>query len=322
MPRQTKRHNKLTGLLITLFHLSAERHGSIALVKVTLCMLLLVPIAAFGQSYLDQFPFQQQSTYFDFRFKRNPEHIKAIAHFADAFIGTVNRDFFKADFDYPIRVLVVEDSAALQKILRDRFDINVAPHFGIFLYRYNLFITYEDSGLGTFAHEIMHPLVERNLKDRPIWAIEGIPTFFEKFYGYWQDDKLVINWGYQNPWRIEMLGTNLTLLDLKAIVTTAQTPGDYRESDRRLVAMFLWEQGKFKRFLDLIKSGERNGYKSYFEAAMDLPLDKIIPLWAEYINTISKKRDEIMRLPPSTILDDKTSFEKFSTKYRIPLIRQ
>jgi len=29
--------------------------------------------------------------------------------------------------------------------------------------------------------------VERDLKDPPIWAIEGIPTFFEKFYGYYQD---------------------------------------------------------------------------------------------------------------------------------------
>jgi hypothetical protein len=65
---------------------------------------------------------------------------------------------------------------------------------GVFLYKYNLFATYEDSGLGTFAHEIMHPLVERNLKDRPEWAIEGIPTFFEKFYGYWRGDELIVNW--------------------------------------------------------------------------------------------------------------------------------
>src|SRR5215469_15849002 len=119
---------------------------------------------------------------------------------------------------------------------------------GLFLYKYNLFATYEDSGLGTFAHEIMHPLVERNLRDRPAWAIEGIPTFFEKFYGYWRDDELVVNWGFQNPWRIKELGANLARLDLQGILATTAGAGE-RESEQRLVSIFLWEQGKFKQFL-------------------------------------------------------------------------
>ena len=241
--------------------------------KMILCFwLLLAPIFAIAQDYLEQFPLQQQTKYFDFRFKRNPEQIKAIARFADGFINVVNRDFFKTDFDYPIRVLVLEDRATFQKFLRQQFGVSDPPNFGIFLYRYNLFATYEDSGLGTFAHEIMHPLVERNLKDRPIWAIVGIPTFFEKFYGYWQSNELVVNWGSQNPWRIEMLGTNLVQLDLKEIVSTMETPGKYRESDRRLVSVFLWEQGKFKQFLQLIKNREKNGYDSYFEATMGMPI--------------------------------------------------
>ena len=282
--------------------------------------LLLIPLIAASQDYLAQFPLRQQTKYFDFRYKQHPEKIKAIARFADGFISVVNRDFFKADFDYPIRVLVLEDRASFQKYLRQQFGVIDPPNFGIFLYRYNLFATYEDSGLGTFAHEIMHPLVERNLKDRPIWAIEGIPTFFEKFYGYWQDDELVINWGYQNPWRIDMLGTNLAQLDLKKIVSTTQTPGEYRESDRRLVSVFLWEQGKFKEFLHLIQTQEKNGYNSYFEAAMEMPIDRIVPLWQSYLNTIDGRRSQIMRLPTSIILPDKPAFQKFNEIYGIPVL--
>src|SRR5262249_4571125 len=96
------------------------------------------------------------------------------------------------------------------------------------------FARYEDSGLGTFAHEIMHPLVERNLRDRPPWAIEGIPSFFEKFYGYWRDGELVVNWGFQNPWRIKELGANLARLDLPTIL--AATAGGEKESEQRLVS--------------------------------------------------------------------------------------
>src|SRR5689334_21283722 len=65
--------------------------------------------------------FRQQSKYFDFRFKQHPEKIQAIARFADAFIDIVNRDFFKAEFDYPIRVLVTEDISTHQTLVSQQF---------------------------------------------------------------------------------------------------------------------------------------------------------------------------------------------------------
>jgi hypothetical protein len=288
--------------------------------KIILCfwLWLLTPWLAVSQSYLDQFPMREQTKYFDFRYKQHPEKVKEIARFADAFVLLVNRDFFQARFDYPIRVLVLEDRASFQKFLRQQFDVADPPNFGIFLFRYNLFATYEDSGLGTFAHEIMHPLVERNLKDRPIWAIEGIPTFFEKFYGYWNENELVVRWGYQNPWRIDMLGTNLTTLDLKQITSTKQTPGEYRESDRRLVSMFLWQQDKFKRFLELIQKQQKNGYDSYFEAALEMPIERAVPLWQEFLKSIAARRNQILTLPASTVLPDATAYQKFAITNGIP----
>jgi len=156
-------------------------------------LLLLSGGALMAQGYLAQFPVHQKGEHFDFYAKRNPERIAAIGKFADSFISMVNRDFFKADFDYPIRVLVLEDRAAFKGFLTDQLAVKEPPDFGIYLGSEKMFVTYEDSGLGTFTHEIMHPLVERNLKDRPLWAMEGIPTFFEKFYGYTQHDEFVVN---------------------------------------------------------------------------------------------------------------------------------
>jgi len=289
-----------------------------AVLKPVLAVLLLVTalfaIARTSQSYLEQLPLRQQSKYFDFRFKQHPEKIKAIAGFADAFIDIVNRDFFKAEFDYPIRVLVTEDFATHRTLVSEQFGVT-DPTMGIFLYKYNLFATYEDSGLGTFAHEIMHPLVERNLKDRPEWAIEGIPTFFEKFYGYWRGDELIVNWGFQNPWRIKQLGTDLARLDLPGILAT--TRAEERESEQRLVSIFLWEQGKFKQFLDLVKSRDKNGYDSHFEAAMGMPIGRVIPLWQDYLARIAARRAEILRLPLSAALPDQAAFHKFAASYGI-----
>ncbi len=276
--------------------------------------MVLFAISRTSQSYSEQLPLRQQSKYFDFRFKQHPEKIKAIARFADAFIDIVNRDFFKAEFDYPIRVLVTEDSAAHRTLVTKQFGVT-DPTMGIFLYKHNLFATYEDSGLGTFAHEIMHPLVGRNLKDRPAWAIEGVPTFFEKFYGYWRGDELVVNWGFQNPWRIKQLGTDLARLDLQGILTT--TRAGERESEQRLVSIFLWEQGKFKQFLDLVRKREKNGYDSYFEAAMERPIGRVIPLWQDYLARIVARRSEILRLPVSVTLTNEEAFHKFAASYGI-----
>ena len=289
-----------------------------AVLKPVLAVLLLVTalfaIARTSQSYSEQLPLRQQSKYFDFRFKQHPEKIKAIAGFADAFIDIVNRDFFEAEFDYPIRVLVTEDFATHRTLVSEQFGVT-DPTMGIFLYKYNLFATYEDSGLGTFAHEIMHPLVERNLKDRPEWAIEGIPTFFEKFYGYWRGDELVVNWGFQNPWRIKQLGTDLARLDLPGILAT--TRAEERESEQRLVSIFLWEQGKFKQFLDFVKRREKNGYDSYFEAAMEMPIGRVSPLWQDYLARIVARRAEILRLPLSAAQPDEAAFHRFAASYGI-----
>lgn len=213
---------------------------------------------------------------------------------------------------------MLEDRATFQEFLRREFRVNDPPGFGIYLPPpHKLFATYEDSGLGTFAHEIMHPLVERNLKDRPIWAMGGIPGFFEKFYGYWQQDKLTVHWGYPNPWRIQVLGTNLVRLDLKAILANTEYRTPYNQSDLRMVSMFLWEQGKLKRFLQLIEKGEKNGYKSYFEAALEMPVERVLPLWQSYLRAVAADARQIMRLPPSTILDDERAFRTFKVLHEL-----
>jgi hypothetical protein len=291
--------------------------------RILLCSLLLLPALAFAQDYLDQFPQRKQTEYFDFRYRRASPRIAEIARFADGFIKIVNRDFFKADFDYPIRVLVLEDRASFKEFLRREFHISDPPDFGIYVTPLKLFATYEDSGLGTFAHEIMHPLVERNLPDRPAWALEGIPTFFEKFYGFWTNADLVVQWGFQNPWRIDQLATNLTTLDLKQIVSYKAQQSAYSqlqnyESMQRMVSMFLWRQGRFKRFLQLVATREKNGYPTYFEAAMEMPIERILPLWQDYLNNVATKRIEIMLLPASTIFNSHAAFRGFAVASGLP----
>jgi hypothetical protein len=163
----------------------------------------------------------------------------------------------------------------------------------------------------------MHPLVEMNLPDRPVWAMEAIPGFFEKFYGYWKDDELMLSWGYHNPWRIEGLGTNLTRLDLKAILANREFQTRYNQSDLRMVVMFLWEQGKFNRFLRLIEAKQKHGYPSYFEAAMEMPIERVLPLWQQYLNDVEVHKRELLLLPASTVAANEQLFRPLKVVYKL-----
>ncbi len=151
----------------------------------------------------------------------------------------------RADVRLPHQGARAADARGVPTYLRNDLKIADPPAFGIYLGQAKAFVTFVSSGLGTFAHEIMHPLVERNLPKRPPWADKGIPSFFEKFLGYWDGDRLVLRFGYQNPWRIETLGDQIDRLDLRAILHRKTNDyGTSRNSDLRMVSVFLWRTGK------------------------------------------------------------------------------
>ena len=291
-------------------------------ISVWLLVLLAVPIIPLSvgcntqPQSLDRFPVQKQTRYFDFHYERNSSQIDGMARFADGYINLINRDFFKADFDYPIRVFVLADQNRFEEFVHRELRVPGPAGFGIYLYSNKLLATYEDSGLGTFTHEVLHAFVQRDLTRRPAWADEGIPTFFEKFYGYWKNDELVLFWGFQNPWRIEDLGTKLTQLNLLEIVSDQNPERD--ESKLRMVSLFLWEQGRFRRFLKLIAANDKRGYPSYFEAAMELPLERIIPLWQKYLLEVERRRTAILSLPLSSVFDSEEAFQSFAKLHGIP----
>jgi hypothetical protein len=240
-----------------------------------------------SETFEAQFPFRHQTTYFDFRLQsESPQNARTI-RLSDNFVDIVKHDFFNADRGYPIRVFICQDEGKFVQFMHRDLEIQDPSDFGIYIFSRKLLATYEDSGLGTFAHEALHPLVEENLPHRPPWAIEGVPTFFEKFYGYWNGGQLVLYWGFQNPWRIRELGPELTQLDLRRIVSENGRP-EQNESKLRMAVMFLWEQGRLRRFLRLVAANNRLGYPTYFEAAMGMSMDKITPIGRATLTTWSE----------------------------------
>lgn len=74
---------------------------------------------------------------------------------------------------------------------------------------------------------------------------------------------------------------------------------------------------KFKDLLTLTARRDTKGYGSYVEAAMDRPMDEIVPLRKTYLKNIHENRRRHLALPPSTLLEDEPSFRRFAERHRL-----
>lgn len=268
------------------------------------------PVPAYTQTLASRFANHAGGKYFQFHGDLPAQKLALYATFSDMFVELVEQDFFRVKTRFPIQAIVLEDKGSFKHFLRNALGVQTPPDYGIYLAEAALFVTYDGSGLGTFTHEIMHPLVEESLPHRPAWAMEGIPAFFEKFYGHVENGRLHVQWGYQNPWRIEMLGPKLKHLKLDRIVN-----GSEGTSEKRLVTVYLNQRGKLKTFLELVQANERRGFRTHLEAAFGKPLKEIEADWKRYLQEIENDRERIMRLPMSRLFDTPDQYRQFAGQY-------
>lgn len=278
-------------------------------VKTMICLIVLsLPLFSGGMDLVKHFKNVHTSKYFVFHYNDDVTETDSFAVFSDGFIDVINRKFFRTDFPYPIHVYVLNDRPSFQRFLVEKAGVSDPPGWGIYFPEIKSFVTYQGSGYGTFAHEIMHPLVRYNLRAAPVWADEGIPSFFEKSFGYWDEGQLTLSFGVQNPWRIKEMGNKILLLDLADIVRNGEK---YGTSEKRMVAVFLYENGRLERYLKQVKLNQKDGYGTFLEAAFQRSMMDITPLWKKYLQDVYNRRDEFSLVPASEIFNSKAQYETF-----------
>ncbi len=292
-----------------------------SLLRSALPLLGLAPLSARGEEakHLRLFPHNQRTKFFHFYYMKETPMVQEMMRFADAFVRIIHRQFFTADYAYPIQMLVLENRERLEVYLRKEFKMKgPVPEFTMmFIPELNCFITEEGTGLGTITHNLAHPLVETNLPLHPVWATQGVSSFFEKFYGYWKGDELVLEFGFQNPWRLKAIGDELPNLNLRQILGYKDPLGRFSGSEQRLVAMFMWRHGKLKPMLKLIEKGiPPEGYQTWFEAAMGKQVADIIPMWKTYLTEVAADRDNVT-LPNSCVLPDEATYRQYASLHKL-----
>jgi hypothetical protein len=50
---------------------------------------------------------------------------------------------------------------------------------------------------------------------------------------------------------------------------------------------------------------------------MEMPVERVVPLWRNYLKQVADSETRILRLPPSTVLDDEHTFRTFNDLHRL-----
>ncbi len=226
------------------------------------------------------------------------------------FLEYVDRNIYKLKLDSDVHIFVSTSPEQFRQFARA--NNRTTELNGWYSPSYNAVFYYANSGFGTLAHELMRKVLEP-VPFMDEWAKEGIPSIFEKIYGYRDGDQLHLELGAQNPWRIDALSNRLLKLDLRSIIGE-QWPS-LSISEERLAAIFLLKKGLLQRYLTLSESGEIGDYATVFEAAFEKRVDELAPDWNSYLTRIHQTEDTIRKLPMSTIFETKVDFDRFKATY-------
>lgn len=242
----------------------------------------------------------------------NQRTTQALIEPLEGFLCFVDKTLCPIKGTYPLTAYLLEDQDAMGAFMKS---VNVSSParslYGMYVPGMNAIFSYEHSGFGTLTHELMHKVLDGSIVGIDAWANEGIPTVFEKTYGYPTNSGWTFSYGYQNPWRLRALDGDWNSLQLSDIVKNARMGSGDNESKERLVATFLNDSGYLPRYFELIRSGDKKGYDTYLEAAFSSPLEKLEPRFQRFLAIIRERWKDLLEIPSSQPFVNEAAYQKF-----------
>lgn len=172
--------------------------------------------------------------------KKEADFANRTSLFCEDFLNFISKDFgANIQSEYPISILILPDEAAYNKFLSEKMKSPIPGSFGCYFENLNWIIIHAQNSWGGVAHEIIHPIITRNYPYMPAWGKEGIAAFFERFYGYVDDNgRLKIIWGFHSPGRIKAMENSILDLDLEKVAEEVQYGNESDQSEVRLISVF------------------------------------------------------------------------------------
>jgi hypothetical protein len=199
----------------------------------------------------------------------------------------LERHFFTRRPARPLRVYLFRDQAGYDAYCRVSYDRPPATPYGFYLARERKIVINISTGLGTLAHELVHPLLAEDLPGAPAWFNEGFASLYEQSVEREGAVSGLANWrlpGLQAGLRERRLPVLEDLLDL--------SPARFYGEDRafhyaaaRYLCLWLQERGWLASFYRDLKGGfaqDPTG-RAALERTVGALLPRIEETWTRWV---------------------------------------
>ena len=249
----------------------------------------------------------------------NDGHVKIDGQFLEDFLLYIDRNLVSIPSGWPVDVFLLPTKEELWKYLQAKFGER-RKLMGSFSYEQNSIYTYTDAGLGTLAHELMHKIVHEKFTACDLWAVEGIPSLFEKIYCCHDEGNPKFYFGYENPWRLGQLSKELPALTIRQILENANNKKQENESEQRMLASFIFHSGKLKLYIDLSVKDQHHGFSTILESVFNKSVSQLEPSFADFVHTINVNKTQLKTIPQSQYFATTTELSDFFRKNPVLLL--
>lgn len=165
------------------------------------------------------------------------------------------KDFLKAKPDKPLKVYLFSGAEPYEKFCRDVRGEEPGTPFGFYSSADRALIMNIDTGYGTLAHELVHPLAAADFPDIPSWFNEGFASLYEQSTS--KDDGTI--WGLVN-WRLPALQRAIDDVDLVKLMKSSTREfygrgSGFNYAQARYLCLWLQEQEKLPAFYAAFRDG-------------------------------------------------------------------
>lgn len=239
--------------------------------------------------------------------KLDSEVARVDLELCESFFNLLSTEFFGRDFSAHSSILLFASKEQYQQAVGS-LGIGGST-MGIYIPSVKAVFTHPGTGLGTLTHELTHAFIDSNGLHFPRWAREGVPVFFEKFFGSRSGADLRLRFGFVNSWRYQELAPMIDHLTVDMIDTGNRSES---ESIDGLLSYFLWYEGKFITFL---RAGLDASNSAPNIAALFSGKEELESAWIRFREYLQSNQERWLATPASAILASEDEVSAAAARY-------